>query len=76
MNCRKDKNLCKIPFTYAFKFLLKGLTYTEALSKIFIVYTLFLNPFNFKINISLGEMLIRGGDTDTNCCIVGGLIGK
>ena len=43
----------KIAFTHAFRHLLRGSDYTEALT----------------------ETLAGGGDTDTNACIVGGLLG-
>ncbi|HBY78599.1 MAG TPA: hypothetical protein DEG47_16690, partial [Cyanobacteria bacterium UBA11148] len=43
----------KIAFTHAFRHLLKGSGYEEAIR----------------------ETLYGGGDTDTNACIVGGLIG-
>lgn len=48
-----EAGFVKIAFTHAFRHLLLGSSYEEA----------------------IGETLAGGGDTDTNACIVGGLIG-
>lgn len=51
--CEPQMGFVKIAFTHAFRHLLLGSSYVEAIQ----------------------ETLFGGGDTDTNACIVGGLIG-
>ena len=68
IGCHKKMGWAKIGFHYAFYYLKKDYNYWDAMSK-------YLYVIAFRVYINIGDILKRGGDTDTNAAIVGGMLG-
>lgn len=49
--------------------------YSIGSAKIAFLYSLYFLKNNYSYTTAMKEMLSRGGDTDTNCCIIGAALG-